>query len=120
HPGRAVEASSFHCVYGDFTMAFSIGLARAGRGRSTFVVRQRYLALALTAFVSVTHAEPLQLKEVIHQALAGQPSLQGMEQAALAAREAAVADAQLPDPKLRFGVQNLPVTGSDALDPAAS
>src|SRR5690606_26740066 len=30
------------------------------------------------------------------------------------------ADAQLPDPKLRFGVQNLPVTGSDALDPAAS
>ncbi|HEX5538264.1 MAG TPA: TolC family protein, partial [Methylophilaceae bacterium] len=57
----------------------------------------------------------LTLSEAIQLALQNQPLLQSFDTAAAATREAAVAEGQLPDPKLTFGVQNLPITSSDAL-----
>lgn len=60
-------------------------------------------------------AEPnLSIDEAIALAIADQPLLQSLDEASRASREAAVAAGQLPDPKLKFGVLNLPVTGSDA------
>ena len=44
----------------------------------------------------------------------GQPLLQTRQATADAAREAAIAARQLPDPKLRLGIQNLPVEGPEA------
>jgi len=61
------------------------------------------------------NAEPnLSLDEAIQLASENQPLLESLDVAASASREAAVAAGQLPDPKLKFGVLNLPVTGSDA------
>lgn len=61
------------------------------------------------------HAAPnLSLDEAIQLASENQPLLESLDAAASASREAAVAAGQLPDPKLKFGVLNLPVTGSDA------
>lgn len=61
----------------------------------------------------LAHAQ-LTMEQAMRLALDRQPLLQSFDQAASAAREAAVAEAQLPDPRLRFGVQNAPITGTDA------
>jgi len=58
--------------------------------------------------------EALTLDEAVTRAVERQPLLQSLDAAAAAAREAAVAEGQLPDPKLKLGVQNLPATGSNA------
>src|SRR3546814_15233633 len=42
--------------------------------------------------------------------------LSAFTRTARAAEEAAVAARQLPDPQLTIGIQNLPVTGSEAFD----
>lgn len=61
-------------------------------------------------------AEPvLSMNDAISLATQNQPLLQSLDDAAAASREAAVAEGQLPDPKLKFGVLNLPVTTGDAL-----
>ena len=61
-------------------------------------------------------AEPgeLSLDDVARLALEQQPNLDAYTQASAAAREAAIAEGELPDPQLKFGVQNLPVTGAGA------
>ena len=59
--------------------------------------------------------EPLTLAETIQLATQNQPLLQSLDDAAASSREAAIAEGQLPDPKLKFGMINLPVTTSDAL-----
>lgn len=59
--------------------------------------------------------EPLTLAETIHLATENQPLLQSLDDAAASSRQAAIAEGQLPDPKVKFGVINLPVTTSDAL-----
>ena len=69
--------------------------------------------LLFTAF-SVQAAEPLSLAEAMRLGSESQPLLQSLDDAAAASREAAVAEAQLPDPRLRLGVVNLPANGSDA------
>lgn len=58
---------------------------------------------------------PLTLAETIQLATENQPLLQSLEDAAASSRQAAIAEGQLPDPKVKFGVINLPVTTSDAL-----
>jgi outer membrane protein, heavy metal efflux system len=58
--------------------------------------------------------EPLKLDMALALASQQQPALEAFESAATAAREEAIAEGQLPDPKLRFGVQNYPVTGADS------
>lgn len=65
--------------------------------------------------VNVRAEQALPLTEAIQLAIASQPLLQSFDAAAASAREAAVAESQLADPKLKFGMINLPVTTSDAL-----
>lgn len=57
---------------------------------------------------------PLTLAQAQSLAVARSPQVAGLGYAASAAREMAVAAGQLPDPTLKLGVQNLPVTGPDA------
>lgn len=63
-----------------------------------------------------TYAEPpLSLAEAISLATQNQPLLQSLDDAADSSRHAAIAEGQLADPKIKFGIINLPVTTSDAL-----
>ncbi len=70
--------------------------------------------LLLLSFASQAE-EPLTLAETIQLATQNQPLLQSLDDAAASSREAAIVEGQLPDPKLKFGMINLPVTTSDAL-----
>ncbi|NOT15089.1 MAG: TolC family protein [Methylotenera sp.] len=72
------------------------------------------LAMSLKAG-SAKAEEPLTLAETIQLATQNQPLLQSLDDAAASSRQAAIAEGQLPDPKVKFGVINLPVTTSDAL-----
>jgi outer membrane protein TolC len=58
-------------------------------------------------------AAPLTLNEAQNRALQYSRQLAGKDQAAIAAREMAVAAGQLPDPVLKLGIDNLPVEGTD-------
>ncbi len=57
---------------------------------------------------------PLSLSEAIQMATQNQPLLQSLSDASTSSREAAIAEGQLPDPKIKFGVTNLPITDSNA------
>ena len=57
----------------------------------------------------------LSLADAVQLAIQNQPLIQSLDDAALAARETAIAEGQLPDPKLKFGVINLPINHGDAL-----
>ncbi len=64
----------------------------------------------------ITKIEPsLTLAEAIRLATENQPLLQSLDAAAASSRQAAIAEGQLPDPKVKLGIINLPVTTSDAL-----
>ncbi|MBK6971744.1 MAG: TolC family protein [Sterolibacteriaceae bacterium] len=67
--------------------------------------------LGLLAGAPAGAAEVLTLARVRQLALADQPQLTGQSAAVRAAREQAVADGQLPDPRLKLGLANLPVEG---------
>lgn len=60
--------------------------------------------------------DELSLQEAMDLALQNQPLLQSLDDAAAASREAAIAEGQLPDPKLKLGVVNLPINHGDALN----
>lgn len=62
----------------------------------------------------VLHAEPLTLDRAMDLAVINQPLLAGQQAGVTAARENAVAEGQLPDPKLILGIRDMPVTGPDA------
>lgn len=79
--------------------------------------RHCFLALGLPCALFsayVRAAAPLALDEARALALQDQPALLAWTYAAEGARQAAVAEAPLPDPKLTLGVQNLPATGAPA------
>jgi len=80
----------------------------------------RVSSLALVALVlaSPGQAQNLSLDEAVRQAGNQAPRLQAQDAAIDAAREDAARAGALPDPMLEFGIENLPVTGSDAFDPA--
>jgi cobalt-zinc-cadmium efflux system outer membrane protein len=59
-------------------------------------------------------ASGLTLDETQELAVARQPLLLSQQAAIQAAEQSAVAASQLPDPKLRVGLRDYPVTGSDA------
>ena len=75
--------------------------------------RAALAALAIGAGVPVWATGPLTLEEAQRIALARSQQLVADTALASAAREQAVAAGQLPDPVLKFGVNNLPVTGAD-------
>jgi outer membrane protein, heavy metal efflux system len=85
--------------------------------RLAFKPKVMYLltGMMLVIAFSVKAEEPLSLAETIQLATQNQPLLQSLDDAAASSREAAIAEAQLPDPKIKFGVTNLPITNSNAL-----
>jgi len=73
------------------------------------------LILSLAAVSLAGAAEPaLTLPEAQRLAAARSRQLVAQDSAALASREMALAAGQLPDPALKVGIDNLPVTGPDA------
>src|SRR5581483_763983 len=70
--------------------------------------------LSGTAFSAEPISAPLALEDVARLALENQPNLDALTFAGNAAREAAITESKLPDPQLKFGVQNLPVNGDNA------
>jgi outer membrane protein TolC len=70
-------------------------------------------AFAVLACSAASALEPLTLPEAQRLALARSQQIAANEAAAVAARRMAQAAGQLPDPVLKFGVDNLPVNGSD-------
>lgn len=80
------------------------------------------LALVLT-FVVAPHAwsaeRQVSFEDALHLAVERAPMLRARESQIAATKEEAARAAALPDPKLKFGVANLPVTGADALDLSA-
>lgn len=72
-----------------------------------------------TAFVllmcalQLTIAAPLGLEQAQHIAVARSRTLAGIDAAVSASRDMAVAARQLPDPIVKFGVDNLPIGGPD-------
>ena len=74
-----------------------------------------FVAFAANAEEPLNLKAPLSLAETIQLATQNQPLLQSLDDAATSVRQSAIAEGQLPDPKLKFGLINLPVTGSDAL-----
>jgi cobalt-zinc-cadmium efflux system outer membrane protein len=84
-----------------------------------FNIRARLVPiwLLLSLFIPADRAgavTPLTLDEVAQLALANQPLLASQQADITAAEKNAVAAEQLPDPKLKVGLNDLPVTGSDA------
>ena len=53
--------------------------------------------------------------DAIQLAIQNQPIIQSLDDAEAALRDTAIAEGQLPDPKLKFGVINLPINQGDAL-----
>ena len=79
-----------------------------------------WLILSLAAAPLACAVEPaLTLPEAQRLAAARSRQLVAQDSAALAAREMALAAGQLPDPTLKFGIDNLPVTGPDAYSATA-
>ena len=81
-----------------------------------FGVQSLIFALLLAALAPPAAAAeaPLTLAEAQRRAVARSQLLPAQDSAIAAAKEMAVASAQLPDPVLKLGVDNLPVNGADA------
>lgn len=69
--------------------------------------------LVATLLASSAGAAPLTLQAALDQAVQRSESARAARASLLSANEAAQSAAQLPDPTLRVGVDNLPVTGGD-------
>ena len=71
----------------------------------------------LLAIAPASHAQSVGYEETLEAAVSGQPQVRTSELRLDARREIAEAADELPDPQLRGGIRNLPVTGPDILDP---
>ena len=67
--------------------------------------------------MSPVMAQPVSYEEALRGAVVEQPQVRSRELQLDARRSAADAADELPDPTLRAGIRNLPVTGPDLLDP---
>jgi len=81
-------------------------------------MRYSILLAALLLPLSVV-AEPLTFGQALDLARTRSRQLPARDAAAAASREMGVAVRQLPDPVLKFGINNLPVTGPDAFNTTA-
>lgn len=71
------------------------------------------IAAAFALAAQHTPAQPLTIDDAAALALTNQPLLASQEAAVDSARQNAVAEAQLPDPRLKLGINNLPINGAD-------
>ena len=78
-------------------------------------VRASVSLVVLISSIPLAYAAeaPLTLAEAQRRAIAYSRQLSAKDFAATGARESAIAAAQLPDPVLKIGVDNLPVSGVD-------
>src|SRR5688572_18664169 len=87
------------------------------------VLRHPHYLFSLILFLAAAFAhaadEPLSLEQAQRIAAERSRQLAAQDSAVLASREMAVAAGQLPDPSLKFGIENLPVNGSDAFSTTA-
>jgi outer membrane protein TolC len=78
-----------------------------------FTQHLRTVALAAAMLPTLTVAGPLTLTQAIDLALQRSEATRSARAGVASASEAARAAGQLPDPMLRAGIENLPVTGAD-------
>lgn len=71
------------------------------------------VVLCVIAFSPAVYAQPLSFEQALRMAQDRSRQLLAQDHAAAAAREMAVAAAQLPDPTLTAGINNLPINGPD-------
>ena len=76
-------------------------------------IRPLVFAMLVCAGFARAADAPLTLAEAQRRALERSQQLVGQDSAIAAAREMAVAAGQLPDPVLKLGVDNLPISGED-------
>ena len=72
------------------------------------------LALGTLASTAASAQSTLTLAEAEQRALTGDPAIGALQARTRAMQDTAVADGQLPDPKLRTGIYNLPLDDFDA------
>lgn len=77
------------------------------------IVSKITLVLSLLGIGAATAAAPLTLGQAQEQAVARSRQLTAEDHAIAAARDMAIAAGQLPDPVLKAGIDNLPVSTSD-------
>ena len=77
-------------------------------------MRPLWLSLAAALLASSAHAAPLTYEAALKLADQFAPALQAKAKDVDAARAAAVAAGRLPDPKLRLGLENFPISGPPA------
>ena len=71
----------------------------------------------LLALASASYAQSVSYDDALRAAVSDQPRIRASELRLDARRDVADAADELPDPKLRAGLRNLPVTGPDLFDP---
>jgi outer membrane protein TolC len=71
------------------------------------------LLVSFTGAAALARAEPLSFSAALEIATRSSPDIAIQTTSVAAARSAAAAAGQLPDPKLAVGIENLPVTGAD-------
>jgi len=79
------------------------------------LILRRFIApvACLAALAMPARAQMLSLEEALRLGEAQSPRLSAQRHALSAAQEQTGRAAELPDPKLRLGIENLPVTGAD-------
>jgi len=84
-------------------------------GRPGNALKRAAIQLALFALTTLSFATraDLDLSETVRRALADDPAVTASQARALALSDSAIADGQLPDPKLKTGIWNLPVDDFD-------
>ena len=78
-----------------------------------FISHLRAATLAAAVLPALAQAAPLTLDQALELALQRSEASRSSRAGVLSASEAARAAGQLPDPMLRAGIENLPVTGAD-------
>ena len=78
-----------------------------------FAIRSLFMYVALQFVPAPLWAQPLTLEDALRTGEAQSPRLAAQRSALGAAAQQVGRAAELPDPKLRFGIENLPITTSD-------
>jgi len=92
----------------------SVSVAPIGAPRASLRARLALIAALLVVPAAPAAGEPLSFAEAVRLAVARAPQIAAQQAMAEAAREMAGPAGELPDPKLKLGVENVPTSGSDA------
>src|SRR3546814_10857472 len=93
-----------------------VGLTSDDLGGCNMNGRSGCASVALIFIAQGAQAQPVGYEEALRAARLNQPVLQARELEVEALRSTAEAADELPDPRLRVGIVNLPVTGPAAFD----